>query len=334
MEEYLAYISKISNIKDDLHKSLEFVKWKNNIESGSTVFIKPNFTYPYYKEGITTSPKLLRSLIEILKDRAGEVIVGESNGGNNSFAAEDAFNGHNMHEICREAGADLVNLSNLPYISIEEIVKGKKVKVLLPKLLLNDIDCFISVPVLKVHVMTTVTLSIKNLWGCYPDTMRCLHHQDLSRKLALITKKLNPRLIIIDGIHALNGHGPMYGVAKKTNLIISSNNSVVADSLATAIMGLPIEKCHHILFAEEEELGTTDLRKIRVNTDWERMKMDFSVSRTLLDNLSLLLFNNELFAKLVMSSPFSPMIYNIVEKLRTKEEEELTKTLKAYNKQL
>jgi uncharacterized protein (DUF362 family) len=31
----------------------------------------------------------------------------------------------------------------------------KRVKVQLPNLLLDGIDCFISVPVLKVHVMTT-----------------------------------------------------------------------------------------------------------------------------------------------------------------------------------
>lgn len=31
---------------------------------------------------------------------------------------------------------------------------GKRVKVQLPNLLLDGIDCFISVPVLKVHVMT------------------------------------------------------------------------------------------------------------------------------------------------------------------------------------
>ena len=58
----------------------------------------------------------------------------------------------------------------------EEMIWGerKKVKVQLPNLLLEEIDCFISVPVLKVHVMTGVTLSIKNLWECHPDTMRGL----------------------------------------------------------------------------------------------------------------------------------------------------------------
>jgi uncharacterized protein (DUF362 family) len=319
VEKYSAYISHITNLKDDLLKSLEFVEWKNQVEKGSTVFVKPNFTYPYYKEGITTSPELLKFFLEILKDRAGEVIVGESNGGNNSFTADDAFKGHSMHEICREAGATLVNLSKMPSMSVEETIQGRKVKVFLPKFLVDDIDCFISVPVLKVHVMTTVTLSIKNLWGCYPDTMRCLHHQDLSRKLTLITKTLNPRLVIIDGIYALDGHGPMYGVAKKANLIISSNNPVVADSLGTAVMGIPLEDVESIQIASHQGLGITDLSKVRLNDDWKKFSMEFHVERTIVDNLSLLLFNSETLAKVVMDSQLTPLIYKLTKCLRNKE---------------
>ena len=331
MEKYSAYISHITNLKDDLLKSLEFIEWKNQVEKGSTVFVKPNFTYPYYKEGITTSPELLRFFLEILKDRAGEVIVGESNGGNNSFTADDAFKGHNMHKICREAGATLVNLSKMPSLSVEETIQGRKVKVFLPKFLVNDIDCFISVPVLKVHVMTTVTLSIKNLWGCYPDTMRCLHHQDLSRKLTLIAKILNPRLVVIDGIYALDGHGPMYGVAKKANLIMSSNNPVVADSLGTAVMGIPLKDAEHIQIASNQGLGITDLSKVRINDDWKKFSMEFHVERTLVDKLSLPLFDSEMIAKIVLCSPITPIAYGLVKCLRNKDEQIVVDELKNHN---
>jgi len=328
VDRYLAYISHITDLKEDLLRSLEFVEWKNQIEKGSTVFVKPNFTYPYYKEGITTNPELLRNLLEILKDRAGDVIVGESNGGNNSFTADNAFSGHDMYSICREAGVNLVNLSKMPSVPVEDTIQGTKVKVLLPKLLLNEIDCFISVPVLKVHVMTTVTLSIKNLWGCYPDTMRCLHHQHLSRKLTLITKMLNPKLVVIDGIYALNGHGPMYGEAKKTNILISSNNPVVADSLGTAVMGIPLKNVESILMASNEGLGITDLSKVKMNDDWKKFSMDFQVKRTLVDNLSSLLFNSEILAKIVMCSPFTPIAYGLVKYLRNPQEQTVVDELK------
>jgi len=319
-----------ANLKEDLLKSLEFCDWKSQVKTDSTVFIKPNFTIPYYKDGITTRPELLKNLLEILKDRAASVIVGESDGGNHSFSADDAFKGHNMHEICKETGVELVNLSKLHSVVVEDKIEGKTVKVPLPELLLDEIDCFMSVPVLKVHVMTGVTLSIKNLWGCYPDTMRCLHHKHLSYKLALITKNLNPKLIVIDGTYALDGHGPMYGEAKKTDLLISSNNPVVADSLGAAIMGIPLKVAKHILVAEKEGLGTTNLQKVRTNDDWAKFEMQFHINKTVIDRISVLLFNSELLAKVVLDSPITPLIYKVAGFLRTSEEQEVADELGGY----
>ena len=327
---YSAYIIEIDNLKEDLIKSLEFIDWKKQVKNDSTVFVKPNFTFPYYKEGITTSPELLKNLLEIIKGRADNVILGESDGGNHSFTADRAFEGHNMYEICKEAGVELVNLSKLPSIFIEDKIRGEKVKVQLPKLLLEEIDCFISVPVLKVHVMTGVTLSIKNLWGCYPDTMRCLHHQNLGYKLALITKLLDPKIVVIDGIYALDEHGPMYGEPVRMNLILAANNPVVADALGAEIMGIPLEKAKHILVAERGGIGTTNLRDVKINDAWEQFKRQFQIRKTLLDRASWLLFNNDALAKLVISSPFTPLIYKVAGMLRTSEEKEVTNQMKRW----
>jgi uncharacterized protein (DUF362 family) len=325
-----AFISNTLDIEKDLQRGLDFIDWKQYVEKGSTVFIKPNFTYPYYKEGITTTPTLLKDVLEILKDRAGRVIVGESNGGNHSFSADEAFKGHDMHRICRETGAELVNLSKIPARPIEETIQGKKVKLMLPNLLLDDIDSFISIPVLKVHAMTGVTLSIKNLWGCYPDTMRCLHHSNLDYKLTLITKLLKPKLVVIDGIYALDGHGPMYGIPKRKNLIITSNNPVIADSLGAAIMGFSLDKARHILIAEKEMLGSSKIGEATINDDWEKFKLNFSVNRTLVDNLSTLLFRSDALSKIVLDSPFTPLTYLAANILRNKDESIVAKEMRKY----
>ena len=42
------------DMKEHLIKSLEFINWKAQVKKDSTVFVKTNFTFPYYKEGITT----------------------------------------------------------------------------------------------------------------------------------------------------------------------------------------------------------------------------------------------------------------------------------------
>jgi uncharacterized protein (DUF362 family) len=327
-DKYRAYITKVFDLKKNIANSLDFILWKEHLSHDSSVFIKPNFTFPYYKEGITTNPQVLRCLVELLKDNVAQVIIGESDGANHSFKTDQAFKGHGMYEMCKETGAELVNLSKIPSETVEGTIQGKSVKVLLPKMLLHDIDCFISVPVLKVHANTTVTLSMKNLWGCYPDTMRCLHHKDLSRKLALITKSLNPQLVIIDGTYALDGHGPMYGTPIKTDLILSANNPVVADSLGSAVMGIPLSKVDHISVAEKEGLGITDLSKVTINDDWKQYSRKFEVNKTVIDRLSWILFNSETCSKCVMDSPLTPLIYNVVGKLRNKDEKNVSDQIK------
>ncbi len=326
--KYRAYLDELrGDLKVTLQKGLEFINWGKYIGKNSRVFVKPNFTFPYYKEGVTTSPEFLRCLLELLRSKADTVILGESDGGNHSFKAEQAFEGHNMYQICQETGVELVNLSTLPSRFVEDKIQGKRVKVQLPKLLLEEIDCFISVPVLKVHVMTTISLSLKNSWGCNPDTMRSLHHQNLNHKLALIAKLLGLKIVVIDGTYALNKHGPMYGKPVKTNLILVADNSVVADSLGAMIMGFSPQKVDHIAVAERVGLGSMNLEDVEVNQHWEQYHGQFQIGKTLIDRVSSLLFHSDALAKLVMSSPLTPVIYKIAGLLRSQEEKEIAEQL-------
>ncbi|TFH03186.1 MAG: DUF362 domain-containing protein [Candidatus Thorarchaeota archaeon] len=329
-ERASAKISRINDLKRDMTESLEHVAWRNHVKSDSTIFVKPNFTYPYYKEGITTNPEMLRCLLGLLKNQCRRIIVGESDGGYRAFSADQAFEGHNMHEICRDTGAELINLSKIAGKEIEDTIQGRRVKVRVPQMLLDQVDCFVDVPVLKVHVMTGVTLSIKNLWGCNPDTMRCLEHKHLDYKLALLTKALKPRLIVVDGIHALDGHGPMYGESKRTDLIICSNNPVLADSLGAAIMGIPLSKARHVLLANKEGLGPIDLTGSGLDKESQKFQMHFHIDRTLIDRASIILFNNEIVSKVVMDSPFTPMIYRIASIARNSEERIVSNDLERF----
>jgi uncharacterized protein (DUF362 family) len=332
MRKYNTYITKITDVHQNVINSFDYIHWMDYVKSDSTVFIKPNFTYPSYKEGVTTNPLVLKEILAIVKDKADRVIVGESDGGNHSFSADQAFKGHGMPDICKETGSELVNLSTLPSRYIEDTIQGKRVKVQVPNLLVDEIDCFLSVPVLKVHANTIITLSMKNLWGCYPDTMRCLSHKYLSRKLALLAKVLKPKIVLIDGTYALNGHGPMYGEAVKADLLIAANNPVVADAFGAAIMGIPVSQVEHIIIAEKEGIGTTNLDVVQFNDDWKKYQMQFQVNKTIIDKLSTILFNSECMAKLVMDSPLKPIIYGLATKLRNNDEQCVNDELKRVQK--
>lgn len=307
----------------ELRAGLDFIGWDKYITKQSRVFVKPNFTFHRYKEGVTTSPELLECLLQLLKTKAGSVTLGESDGGNHSFTAEQAFEGHNMYRICRDAGVELVNLSSLPAETVEGTILGKTVSVSLPRMLLHETDCFISVPVLKVHAMTGVSLSLKNLWGCLPDTMRGLHHQNLKYKLSLIAQSLKPRIVVIDGIYALNKHGPMYGEAVRTNLVVVADNPVAADATGARLMGFSPQHIGHIAVAARAGLGSADPADIKTSRDWKPLQKHFHVEKSIIDNISVLLFHSDLLARLVMDSSLTPAIYRVAGKLRSAQEKEL-----------
>jgi hypothetical protein len=95
-------------------------------------------------------------------------------------------------------------------------------------------------------------------------------------------------------------------------------------------MGIPLENARHILVAEKEGLGTTNLQEVKINDGWGRFKRQFQMRKTLLDRASWLLFNSDALAKLVISSPFTPLIYKVAGMLRTSEEKEVTNQIKRY----
>ena len=64
-EMYSAHVTEVANPKEALHNGLEYCDWKNHFKTDSTVFIKPDSTFPYYKERVTTGPELLTYLLAI-----------------------------------------------------------------------------------------------------------------------------------------------------------------------------------------------------------------------------------------------------------------------------
>lgn len=168
--------------------------------------------------------------------------------------------------------------------------------------------------------MTGISLSLKNLWGCIPDTMRVTQHQNLSYKLALINKLLKPQIVIIDGIYALDNHGPMFGNVLKPDILIVSNNAVAADMIGTNIMGFSHQQIPHIVTSAKYNNDPLDLSNIVLNQDWTIYKRRFRVRKTIIDILLNIPFNNKYLAKLIFDSPFTSVIRKIINIVRSTDE--------------
>jgi uncharacterized protein (DUF362 family) len=310
------YISDIDEdgVLHEIQNGLEFIQFKDIVDNSASVFVKPNLTAESHKPGITTTPLMIRTVVKAVAPLVKKVIIGESDGGNYSFSADASLQNHQVYDIAEEyKNVDVVNLSKLPRKKMTGEVCGKRVHVELPNLLVEDIDCVISLAVFKTHAMTHGTFSIKNLWGCYPDPMRLLYHKNLDYKLALISKLVKNKIQILDGFWALDGHGPMEGTPVRINKILVSNDPVAADSTAARLMKLDTSKITHLHVAEEFGLGRSDASAIEYNKDVSSEQLPkFLPYKIRLDYLSVLFFKSELISRAVLSSPLTPVVYKLV----------------------
>lgn len=255
----------LSRLNDDglsssLREALTAFKWKTIIKPGARVTIKVNATHFEYLPGLTTTPELVYHYVNILRDRASEVIVGDSD--LQRVNADLALKGCGIKKWAEKAGAKVLNFSKDKMVEVD--LKGEVFnKTQMPKCYV-DCDVFSSMPLFKTHKLTTVTLTLKNHFGCVPDDHRFKYHKVIHKVLADVTKFIDPKLIVMDGRIGLESDGPIAGLPKKLGLVLIGNNSVASDAVACRVMGVDPSQVEHIMHAHKRGLGPIDVADIKL----------------------------------------------------------------------
>ena len=261
--------------------------------------------------GVTTSPEFLEAVLRIAANHGAEILVGESNGGYGSFRAADAFVGHRLREICKDTKATAINLSEQEAREYTRTVAGRKTTVVLPRFLVEEVDLTISAPVLKVHVMTTVSLSVKNLWGCCPLDLRLLQHAQLDRKLKLIAELIKARFAFIDATYGLDKHGPMDGEPRHLGKFIAADDLYGVDWITAQMMGFNPRAIQHLQLISDATKRDVVLNRVNSNADLSDINWGFSLGFNLIDTLSFASFHSDALARLVFDSPLTRPIYAV-----------------------
>jgi len=319
------FITKVSrhNISKKFSDALGWIEWDKIVKTADKVFIKPNLTLPSYHQGITTNPLVLEALVKKLKDRTNQISIGESNGGLECFSADKAFLGHGLDKLAKKYGVKLINLSSLSFRKINFQLTHKRIRIEIPNLLLDDIDVFVNVPVLKTHAMVKITLGCKNLWGCIPNSNRMLYHPFFSEVITEIAKLLNPKITIIDGTYAMDGNGPVFGDVVKMNTIIVSNHFGAADLVGCHLMKFDPRKVKYLEVARKQGL-IPKLEELIVNDSIHKFcSRTFKPIMRLNNYVAYIAFNSRLLTAFVYFSPFSKVKDVVLRKIRGKKGKEL-----------
>jgi uncharacterized protein (DUF362 family) len=120
----------------------------------------------------------------------------------------------------------------------------------LPRTVL-EADFLVSMPNIKAHHWSGVTLSMKNMFGVVPGTryggQRIFSIGRASRKAFLdLCARVPIRFVIADGIVSMEGNGPLNGTARPLGKIVLADDPVAADATCARLIGFEPGRIVHI----------------------------------------------------------------------------------------
>ncbi|MBI2872226.1 MAG: DUF362 domain-containing protein [Chloroflexi bacterium] len=304
-------------LRERVLEALEWIHWQDAVQPGARVFIKPNLTWHTPMPGVTTSPEVIEALVSILRERTPHITIGESDGGYHAFRAEEAFEKHRLYEMASKYNVQVVSLNRVPAEEVSVAIAGKTVQVLLPTLLVQQTDVFISMPVPKVHAMTRVSLGFKNQWGCIPDTMRLKNHALFDEKIVAINQLLRPRIVLYDGTYFLDKSGPMTGEPVPMGLLIAASDIGAGDFVCSTIMGVSPKSVEHFRVARRAGMMPAALQDIQLNDPLDQyIVRRFRLQRSPLNYVALLGFGHSWLTTLLYDSPIGTFLHKVLYTIR------------------
>jgi uncharacterized protein (DUF362 family) len=226
---------KISRAEEDITDILKAAVSDSGLRGKRKIYIKPNLSHPEYLPGVVTSPQLLHDLIGMLRDLNSEVVVGESNGFN--YPCWTAFKKTGVESAVKSAGGSVINLSEDKVVKVKFPGNSPLKELYLPKTIM-DADAVVDLPLMKTHEFAAYSGAIKNLFGCIPSNRRIYLHPYLPEVFYRLYTTFKPALTIMDARTAIEGNGPTKGKTVQMGLILTGNDALSTDIVATKVMKL------------------------------------------------------------------------------------------------
>jgi uncharacterized protein (DUF362 family) len=220
------------------------------------IVIKPNLVQssPF---PVTTPPECVGAIVEYCRRNAtAEVYIAEGSGGGDTM---EVFHDLGYQELSREYRVTLVDLDEEPVMHLH----NEKCKLLrdfyLPQILRDGF--LISVPVLKAHSMSKVTLSLKNMIGVAPASrykasafrksrLHGKNNGQLHQYIVDLNCYRKPDLTVIDatvGMAEAHLWGPPCD--PPVNRIVAAYDPVAADAKGSQLLGIDWKTVEHISLA-------------------------------------------------------------------------------------
>lgn len=223
------------------------------VKSGDRVLLKPNLlTGARPGKECVTRPELVYCVAKMVQEAGGKPFLGDS----------PAFG--SAHGVAKASGyLPLIESIALPIAEF----KGKRYETIGEEfnhlLLCKDAieaDVVINLPKVKSHMQLTVTMGVKNLFGCVPGKMKAWWHMEAGKDrsrfgtmLVETARTIDPDLTIIDGIIGHEGNGPSGGEPRELGVLGASKDVFALDRAIVDI--LQVDPARVPTIVESQRLG-------------------------------------------------------------------------------
>ncbi len=217
---------------------------------GKTVLLKPNLVDYLPGDAINTHPLLVVSAAECFRHSgAKSVLVAEGPG--HQRDTQLVLLQSRYEECLRSEKIRFVDLNRDELVRRQLLASYTGMKHLwLPRTVL-EADFLVSMPKMKAHHWSGVTLSMKNMFGIVPGTRygwpkNILHWGGIQQSILDICATVPVHFVIADGVIAMEGNGPLNGTPRQMGKIVLSNDPVAADATCARLMGFEPDRIPHI----------------------------------------------------------------------------------------
>ena len=218
-----------------------------------SVVLKPNLVEFFHHSSVNTDPRVVVAAANAFRRLgASSVVVAEGPGHRRDTEAVVVASG--LREAVEDAGVAFVDLNQAAVVRTPLHSRYTGLDELWVPRVLRDADVVVSMPKLKTHHWTGVTLSLKNCFGCMPGRVYgwpkdVFHIHGIENSILDIYAAVRPSLAIVDGIVGMEGDGPIMGDAVNSGVIVVSRDGVAADVTASRLMGMDPEKVDYLMEA-------------------------------------------------------------------------------------
>jgi len=217
---------------------------------GKTVLLKPNLVDYVPGNHINTHPLLVCAAVECFRRLgARNVLVGEGPG--HQRDTELVLLESGFSEDLRQLKVPFVDLNRHELVMTPLLASYTGMKRMWLPRTVSEADFVVSMPKVKTHHWSGVTLSMKNMFGVVPGAKygwpkNILHWKGIQESILDLCATVPVHFVIADAIVAMEGNGPLNGHPRPLNRIVLADDPVAADATCARLMGLDPTRITHI----------------------------------------------------------------------------------------